>query len=139
MIWTTEFTMKYYSDTMLEHCHSNMTYWVINLDIKNKRFKIRHLKKKCLKIPNKGNNKMTELWTILQRESQRLNQILKQSDAVNQRRDNTMAKKRHKRTNNNLQNITQKTKDRSTRTTLKTGVTSCAPEGYIKGQTVQWP
>jgi len=62
--------MKYYSDTTLEHCHSNMTYWVINLYIKNKRFKIRHLKKKSLKIPIKGNNKITKLRTILQRESQ---------------------------------------------------------------------
>jgi len=38
-------------------------------------------------------------------------------------------KKKHKRTNNNLQNTTRKTKDRETRTTLKTGVNSGAPEG----------
>ena len=31
--------------------------------------------------------------------------------------------------NNDLQNITQKTNDRTTRTPLKTGVNSCAPEG----------
>ena len=47
-----------------------------------------------------------------------------QSQAVNQKRtDNTMAK--WKRTNNDLQNITQKTKDRATG---KPGVNSCAPE-----------
>ena len=33
-----------------------------------------------------------------------------------------------KRTNNDLQNITQKTKDRATRTPLKPGVNSGAPE-----------
>ena len=37
-------------------------------------------------------------------------------------------KKNNNRTNSNLQNITQKTKDRK-RTTLKTRVNSCAPEG----------
>ena len=36
--------------------------------------------------------------------------------------------KKNNRTNSNLQNITQKTKDRK-RTTLKTRVNSCAPEG----------
>ena len=41
-----------------------------------------------------------------------------QSESVNRRRThNTMAK----RTNNDIQNITQKTKDRTTRTPLKTG------------------
>ena len=44
--------------------------------------------------------------------------IPKGSEAVNRRKtDNTMATK--KRTNHNLQNITQKTKDRATRTPLK--------------------
>jgi len=38
-----------------------------------------------------------------------------------------MAKR--KRTNNDLQNSTQKTKDRATRTPLKLGVNSCAPDG----------
>ena len=38
-------------------------------------------------------------------------------------------KKRDRRPNNNLQNTTQKTKDRVTRTPLKTGVNSGAPEG----------
>jgi len=33
------------------------------------------------------------------------------------------------RTNNDLQNITQKTKDRATQTPLKTGVNSGAPKG----------
>jgi hypothetical protein len=45
--------------------------------------------------------------------------IPKGSESVNRRKtDNTMATK--KRTNHNLQNITQKTKDRATRTPLKT-------------------
>jgi len=38
-------------------------------------------------------------------------------------------KKKEKRTNNDLQNTTQKTKDRATRTTLKQGMNSCAPQG----------
>ena len=37
-------------------------------------------------------------------------------------------KKTEKRTNTNLQNITNKTKDRATRTPLKTGVNSGGPE-----------
>jgi hypothetical protein len=41
-----------------------------------------------------------------------------------------MAKrKKDKRTNNDLQNFTHKTKDRVTRTPLKIGVNSGAPEG----------
>ena len=41
-----------------------------------------------------------------------------------------MAKrKKDKRTNNDLQNTAQKTKDRATRTPLKPGVNSHAPEG----------
>jgi hypothetical protein len=40
-----------------------------------------------------------------------------------------MAKrKRNKRTNNDLQNITQKAKDRATRIPLKLVLNSCAPE-----------
>jgi hypothetical protein len=43
--------------------------------------------------------------------------------ARRRRTDNTMAKKKkYKRTNKDLQNITHKTKDRVTRTPLKTGV-----------------
>jgi hypothetical protein len=38
-------------------------------------------------------------------------------------------KKNYKRTNNDLQSITHKTKDRVTRASLKTGVISGAPEG----------
>jgi len=38
-------------------------------------------------------------------------------------------KKKYKGTNNNLQNITHKTKDRVTRTPLKIGVNSGAPKG----------
>ena len=37
---------------------------------------------------------------------------------------------KRKRTNKDLQNITQKTKDRATRTPLTTGVNWCAPEGW---------
>jgi hypothetical protein len=37
--------------------------------------------------------------------------------------------KKDKRTNNDLQNITHKTKDRVTPTPLQTGATSGAPEG----------
>ena len=40
-----------------------------------------------------------------------------QSESVNRRTDNTMGKR--KRTNNDPQNITHKTKDRVTRTSLK--------------------
>ena len=40
-------------------------------------------------------------------------------------------KKKDKRTNNDLQNITQKSKDRVTRTSLKAGVTSGAPGRVI--------
>ena len=44
------------------------------------------------------------------------------------KKDNTMAKKKDKRTNNDIQNITQKTKDRTTRAPLKTRLNSGAPE-----------
>ena len=51
-----------------------------------------------------------------------------QSEVVNRRRtDNTMTKR--KRTNNDLQSITLKTKNRATRNPLKLGVNSCVPEG----------
>ena len=46
----------------------------------------------------------------------------------NDRQHNDQMKK-DKRTNNELQNTTHKTKDRTTRTLLKTGVNSDAPEG----------
>jgi hypothetical protein len=48
----------------------------------------------------------------------------RKSEAVNRRRtDNSIFKrKKDKRTNKNLQNITQKAKDRATRTPLNTGV-----------------
>jgi len=52
------------------------------------------------------------------------------SVAVNRRTDNAMAKnKRGKRTNNDLQNIAQKTNDRATRALLKPQVSSGASEG----------
>ena len=38
-------------------------------------------------------------------------------------------KKKDKREYNDMQNTTQNTKDRATRTPLKTGVNSCVPEG----------
>ena len=40
-------------------------------------------------------------------------------------------KKTYKRTNNDLQNIKHKTKDRVTRTHYKPGLNSCAPEGSL--------
>ena len=40
-----------------------------------------------------------------------------------------MAKRKGKKTNNDLQNITHKTKDRVTRTPLNTRMNSGAPEG----------
>ena len=40
-----------------------------------------------------------------------------------------MAKKKTKGTNNDMQNTTQKTKDKAIRTPLQTEVNSCAPEG----------
>jgi hypothetical protein len=41
---------------------------------------------------------------------------------ANRRTDNTMDERKHdKKTNNDLQNIAQKTKDQATRTILKTG------------------
>ena len=50
------------------------------------------------------------------------------SESANQRRtDSTMTKRT--RTNNDLQNITYKTKDRVTRTPLYMGLNSDAPEG----------
>ena len=43
-----------------------------------------------------------------------------ESEAINRRSDNTMAKK--KKTYNDLQKITEKTKDRATRTESNTGI-----------------
>ena len=53
------------------------------------------------------------------------------SNSVNRkRRDNTIAqKKKTKRTNNDLQDITHKTKDRIARNPFKAGIISSAPEG----------
>jgi len=48
---------------------------------------------------------------------------------VNRRTDNTITKERRKRTNNDLQNITQKTKYRAARTLQKPGANSGALEG----------
>jgi hypothetical protein len=44
-------------------------------------------------------------------------------------RQNNCQTKEHNRTNQNLQTITQKTKERATGTPLKPGVNSGAPEG----------
>jgi len=41
-------------------------------------------------------------------------------------------KKKYKRIINDLQNITQKTKDRATRISLKTGVNSSSIKSYLK-------
>ena len=59
------------------------------------------------------------------------------SESVNQRSDNTMAAKRH-RTNNDLQNTTQNTKDRATQTQLESeGELGCSGKvsssGYTSG------
>ena len=40
-------------------------------------------------------------------------------------------KKKDKRTNNDLQNTSQKTKDRATQIPLKSGMNTGAPEGYV--------
>jgi len=53
--------------------------------------------------------------------------------AIQRRKSNKnrqhIGKKKDMRTNTDLQNITRKTKDRATRTPLKSGVNSGAPEG----------
>jgi hypothetical protein len=68
------------------------------------------------------------------------------SEAVNRRRtDNTMAKRKSTRTNNDLQNTTQKTNDRATRTPLKTKVElRCSrmitfPALHLTHVVLQWP
>ena len=45
---------------------------------------------------------------------------------ISKNRHNNGQKKKYKRTNNDLQHITHKTKDQVTRTPLKTGVNSCS-------------
>ena len=58
------------------------------------------------------------------------------SESVNLRTDNVMArKKKEKRINNNLQNITQKTKDRAKQTPPKT----CGDLGFSRKQAVPAP
>ena len=58
------------------------------------------------------------------------------SESVNRRTDNVMArKKKEKRINNNLQNITQKTKDRAKQTPPKT----CGDLGFSRRQAVPAP
>ena len=47
------------------------------------------------------------------------------------KKDNILTTKKYKRANNNLQNITHKTKDGVTRTQQKLGVNSGAPEGRV--------
>jgi len=47
---------------------------------------------------------------------------------IRSRKLNTISKRKGTKTNNDLQNITQKTKDRATRIPLKSGVNSGAPE-----------
>ena len=58
------------------------------------------------------------------------------SEDVNQRTDNTMAKrKKVQKTNNDLQNITQKTKDRVTRTPLSVNSILFFQQGILLGPT----
>ena len=58
------------------------------------------------------------------------------SESVNRRTDNAMAKnKKGKRINNNLQNITQKTKDRA----KQTPPTTCGDLGFSRRQAVPAP
>ena len=65
--------------------------------------------------------------TLIQEEIEDTKEVIR--IVYRKKTDNTMAKrKKHKRTNNDLQNTTQKTKDRVTRTPLKTGMNSGAPE-----------
>ena len=52
------------------------------------------------------------------------------SSKLKKDRQHNGQKKKYKRTNNDIQNITNKTKDRVTRTPLKPGVNSGAPEGF---------
>ena len=49
---------------------------------------------------------------------------------ITRRTDNTMTNRKGKKTNNDLQNTTQKTKDRERRTLIKPGMESGIPEGY---------
>ena len=49
-------------------------------------------------------------------------------DVKKDRNCNGLKKRKDKRTNNDLQTITDTTKDRGTRTLFKTGVNSSAPE-----------
>jgi hypothetical protein len=51
-----------------------------------------------------------------------MTEVKRQSEAVRTDRQHNDRGKKYKRTNNDLQNITQKTKDRETRTPLQTGV-----------------
>ena len=69
-----------------------------------------------------------ELFNMIKKSLKIPNEL---SDSVNRKRtDNTIAKrKKSKRTNNDLQDITHKTKDRITRNPFKAGIISSAPEG----------
>jgi hypothetical protein len=51
-----------------------------------------------------------------------MTEVKRQSEAARTDRQHNDRGKKYKRTNNDLQNITQKTKDRETRTPLQTGV-----------------
>ena len=78
-----------------------------------------------------------EYLTFFTRWSWRFNVLYKkslkiqigQSESVNQRTDNSVQKKKNKKTNNDLQSITYKTEDPAIQTQLKQGVSSGAPEG----------
>ena len=80
---------------------------------------------KCLIIEHGYQVKKRHCYTRRVRRYQRLIRFGKSKKD----RQNNLQKKKAKRTNNDLQNITHKTKDRVTRTPLKTGINSGAPEG----------
>jgi hypothetical protein len=65
---------------------------------------------------------------LLYKKSSKIPKLIRFGKSMKDRQNN-LQKKKAKRTNNDLQNITHKTKDRVTRTPLKTGINSGAPEG----------
>ena len=82
---------------------------------------------KCLIIEHGYQVKKRHCYTRRVRRYQRLIRFGKSKKD----RQNNLQKKKAKRTNNDLQNITHKTKDRVTRTPLKTGINSGARKGKL--------
>jgi hypothetical protein len=66
-------------------------------------------------------------YPFLERQEKSL-KIPKDIHSPSKNRQHNGQRKRYKKTNNNLQNTRQKTKGRATRTPLKRGVKSGAPE-----------